>query len=259
MLNKPLAATCSAALLTVGSAIFGVNDANAYLIRGAFDPNNGTYEWSGTHAFEVSDACLTQSDGWHTAGPSDPYCQIKLIGGSLTLENLDTSAGPYTLDFADFPSALNNTADVWGVYLQNGQVAGIDSYLIGGFQFTAEETNALGFVSGYDESENYVPITTFYIRWESGKAGDNVPEGLFHDYMAGPPSNDQYVPAIGDPVHSYYNDCGVPGTTAECQTTEVTPGVAAPNVTFVPEPGTLSLLLGALGLAAVARRKSRAA
>jgi hypothetical protein len=238
---RTLAAACQ---ILVGVA--ATTTVHAAIYTGTFDPNDGTYEWSGTHVFDVSDACLSGT-GWMAANDGYSGCTVTLTGGSLTLARVAESspAGPFALNFLDFPSALGNPYDIWGVYVQDGELKGVDSWLIGGFNFTPAQQAALGF-AGRD----------FYLRWESGKAAADDPNVLA---LAGPGYGITYN-FSSDPVYLYQTSsvCG-PG---ECTPAEVTPGVSATDVVFtrlaVPEPASFGLAgIALLGAICAGRRRRR--
>jgi len=263
---KSLAAACGALIVAVGGSLLPVESAHAVAVyTGTFDPEDDFYQWNGTHSFSVSESCLS-ANGWRAANTGyggyafdiDGYaisgtfnstpCAASLIGGSL---NLRKKTGPdnafKSLNF-DQGGLLPNSG-VWGVNVKNGQLAGVDSFLIGAFRFLLADEDVLfgpGYVFG-------VGGGGVYLRWESGFAPlDLVPIGLFPSPWAGG-SNQTYVQNFADPVYLYANRCGV----GECTTTEVTPGRAAtPTFNRVPEPGSLALAgIAGLALAALSRRR----
>jgi hypothetical protein len=228
MTKFPIAAACASILIAATGGLGAPGDAQAAVYRGIFDPEDANYRWSGTHEFVVADACL-ESDGWQVA--NDGYaCEVTLVAGSLTVTNKQGTPGvgddyTETIDFTDF-GFIPNSVDIFGLYVLEGELAGVDSFWIGPFVFA----------NGAQLGGNW------YLQWESGFAPDFEEAGAV---LSKPP---------GDPVYLYR----CPDPLASC--VEATPGLfAVPTFVrqTVPEPGSLGLAAGALaGLWWARRRRS---
>ncbi len=248
MFKPPFAAATTAVLITLSGGLFGLGEAHARAIyTGTFDPSGPKYAWSGTHQFSVDFACLA-TDGWKAVNGAVVYdaasgqfdygdCgsesggQVGLLGGSLTL--LDRRADVQeTVAFQD--RGEGTFSDIWGIFVKNGQLAGVDTDAI------------LGLVNFADPALSAID---WNLRWESGKAPDyayNVRPVSPYSYL--------YAPSTIDPV--YLVGCtGMFPDPVNCFAATDQP---ARDVTFarVPEPGTLGLVGAALaGLALAARRR----
>lgn len=222
MFKRPIAAACSSIVVALVGALGLAAETNAARYTGTFDPETTQYKWSGTHEFDVGNACLS-SNGWKAA--NDPYtndCAVALTGGSLTV--LDKIANVQeTIDF----SGITPNFNIWGIYVEGNELAGVDSDLIGQLFF---DTDPL------DDFE-------WWLRWESGKAPtadyQANEDGGFYGYS--------YTQNLIDPV--YLSRC----TDDEC----IQPTGPADIVTFtrVPEPGSLGLVGAALAGVWLARRR----
>lgn len=249
MMKSAIGAACATVLVALTGGLFTPTATHAAAVyTGTFDPQDANYQWEGTHRFAVSEACLL-SDGWRSAN-AGYGCDAQLLGGSLSLRRkTGPDQGFKTLTFGEFP-----TSNVWGVFIRDGQLAGVDTYLTGPLRFTAAEEAVL-----FD-----APIFEgggLSLRWESGKAPlSEVPTNLFANFNQGVVGNKSYVQSLVDPVYLYRSL----GNSDNYR--EVTPGQSAQNVTFrpagapgltVPEPGSLALVGVALAAAAALFRRRR--
>ena len=242
MSKLPFQTAATAILITLAGGPFGLGEVHAKAIyTGTFDPEGPQYIWSGTHQFSVDNACLT-TDGWkavngnafYDAGYAIEYNScggVELLGGTLTLKDkLAVSGVPEQTALFSAEFTLPLTAGIWGIYVKGGQLAGVDTNLIGDIRFDEAPLNV-----GY-----------WAMRWESGWA----PAAAY----ANVPVSGLYVPNPVDPVYLY--QCSN-SPTADC--TPATPEPAR-VVTFhaVPEPFSLGLVGMACLAAAVTRRRRRA-
>lgn len=241
MLKPPFATAAAAILITLAGGPMGLGEAHARAIyTGTFDPSGPLYEWSGTHLFGVDEACL-ETDGWKavngqsvydfsTATQYDACGTVELLDGSLTVKDVPTG-GEQTVNLANALEAPVSFG-IWGIYVQGGELAGVDTDLIGQIFFDS------------------APLSSFewWLRWESGKA----PEVAHSERSTVPFYGYTYVPNLLDPV--YLSRCDDSG----CILATDDP---AKDVTFtrqptqVPEPWSLPLVGAALGALAWVRRR----
>jgi hypothetical protein len=272
-MKPPFAAALTAVLITLAGGPLGLGEAHARAIyTGTFDPEDDNYEWKGTHSFSVSDACLS-SNGWRAAntgssgqfynlqsdgytntysgyeGGSGEACEAKLLGGSLSLRRKSGSdQGFKTLTFGEQIAAL-----VWGVYVKDGELAGVDTFLVGPLRFTDAEAEILF-------GDQFFVGKGLSLRWESGKAPiSQLPGGLFDGAQSatstqGVVSSPSYIQSFVDPVY-LYEPLGNSDNFRE-----LTPGQSAKDVTFtrVPEPGSVALVgLALAAMVGLSRRRSK--
>src|SRR5437867_10657556 len=207
------------ALFSAISLLFGTS-ADASFYPGHIDPGGTGLVpgFTGDAVFDIAATCVpTGFTGWLAAGSGG--C------GNATVYSADIDL--YSVSPADppFPGAVVGTfslaeIDFWpifGVYVLDGALAGVDTGLMGPEAGT-------GFWTGSD----------FFLQFVSGFApGDGI--------------------ALVDPAYIYLNgNISNPGTVTfgpPCDTP--TDCLVAP----APEPGTLGLILGALGGGWLARRR----
>ena len=108
--------------------------ANAAFYSSNFDPP-GPLSFAGTALFQIDDGCLgVANDGFHTAAS----CNLALLSATLSMTDIPTG-DTGTLNFA---SVLPNTAGLIDLLISGGELAGINSDLIG-FVFAAPCTGTL--------------------------------------------------------------------------------------------------------------------
>jgi len=203
--------------------------AQAKTIGSSFDP---TY-FSGSGTFFVPDApsdCLTLGIGLHFVNyPPSPCSGVLLL--SANVDVTDPTLG----DFADLslPPPTPNQFSVTGMVLNPAAdpiVVGFNTLLV-----PLSETNCGGGLCGLN----------WYIQWFSGLIYPN-PEN---------PLN-----GLANEVILWDQTCTQTEWGEKCGLPKPFPfGGPATNVTFTPEPGSLGLLLGALGAGWLVRRRKAAA
>lgn len=166
---------------------------------------------------QLDPSCLG-ANGWQASDPYtyDPYdykCSASVSSAKLSLD----SGGP-DAQTVDFAGLLPDPKAVVGVNVVDGQLAGLDSYLIGSVYVPA------GAFNGY-----------YWLQFDSG-TGHGV----------GP-----IQPPV-DPVFVFHNssECIV-----GCQSAPSLRIVELASVTQVPEPASWSLILAALGAVWLVRRR----
>jgi hypothetical protein len=245
MFKPPYAAAITAVLITLAGGPFGLGEAHARAIyTGTFDPENEFYKWEGTHAFSVDEACL-DGNGWKAVNGNNFYdmsegdvysCgEVRLTDGSLTLE--DKAAGvKRTRTFASFLGEGGYlTSGIWGIYVKDGQLAGVDTDLLG----------SVGFRGGDEPLNNH----DWFLRWESGKAPVDAYSVRSQSLASDGLYQYTYLQSPDDPV--YLSRC----TDSACIL--ATEKSATPTFNRVPEPGGLALVAMALIAAGIGTRRTR--
>jgi hypothetical protein len=229
-------------LVSALSLLFGTA-ADAGFYPGHVDPGGNGADIPGFTAdvvFDIPDSCINfESAGWkgtnQNPGVSAGCGDATVVSGTVYLYSTTpgaTPTGPILDSFALDP------LDPWpvlGVYSVFGALEGIDTDPMGSYSPTGPSTYS---------------SDLFWLQFVSGfcQAGCTPPGGF------GPPAALTSV----DPAYLSVNNIdnfGPPGTVIfgpRCETAEncfVVPGI--------PEPGTLSLLFGALGGGWLARRRKR--
>jgi PEP-CTERM motif len=254
MKKTSVGAACGAVLVALTGGLMTPTATHAAVYGGVFDPSNTFYQWSGTHRFEVSDACLQGADGWRLVNAYEGGCgTARLTDGSLTVVN---KRGTYdlsddvsrTLQFSDFEFIPTSTdpfgPDVWGVYVVGGEAVGFDTREIGGFEFV---------------DDPYTHGGTWYLTWTTGLA----PNGYCFYFGCGARPESAGMPmangrSTGVGSVSLTNFVGntingnVPPRTLIAPTF-----VRLDPTNAVPEPTTVTLVLAALGAGWLTRRRNR--
>lgn len=208
-IRKALGATAIASMLS-----FGAGPAQAVVYSSEFDPP----DFSGVATFDVAQACLDAGPGFVFNG-SVVGCTISWLTAMVTLN--ETGFAPRTFTYEPF--FLPSVAAVNGVFVQGGNLAGVDSNIIGP-----------RILSG-DANPNF--NGPFWLEYDFSLEGGGGQLGL-------------------GVVNLYTGSCRV-----ETCFRDPNPSVASVlnfrRVTAIPEPATAALALAALGAAWLARRRSR--
>ena len=184
-------------------------------------PYRGTfdpYDFSGEYIINVNPLCLAQADGWYANVPG--ICAATLLSATALVENTDVGAYNGTLEFA---ASISSNPPLFGLYVVGGQ---IDSF----------DTAPLHHISGTPDPSP----DEFWIQFISGQFGEC--------YGGSPCYGD-----LGKGVY-LYTGTEFPDPTPVASAQYLGPAV---DIGAIPEPGTLSLLLGALGGGWLARRRRR--
>lgn len=244
MVKNSIGAACATVLVALAAGLATPTASHAAVYGGVFDPENANYKWFGNHVFAVDDACLV-GDGWKQVNSNTGYgCgNARLIGGDLTVVNKRGTPNLFddvsrTLLFSNFPfipTSVNPlNALVWGVNIVGGELVGIDTNEIGNFTFLPADAATH---SG-----------DWFLRWTSG-------QGLFctlYGLQCLPPPPVGRNAASGAAVFLTNSVLGDPNTNLQ--------GTGpALNLSFqrIPEPGTVTLVLAALGVVLLGRRRQR--
>ena len=239
--HAALGAAISTALAT--ASLLAIDPAYAGHIPGHIDPGgNGTVPgFDGNVVFTIDDSCLNAGDGWHATSANSAFSSscgdATVYSADINLYSTSPSTPPGTIlgTFSLAGPPNFDPTDFWpilGVLIVNGHVAGVDTDAMGpeAGQAAGGNTDWVGhnfwlqFVSGACEAGCTPPgefdggIDPAYISLDDINNISNPGTVIF-----GPPCDDP-------------NACVVPG---------------------VPEPGTLGLILGALGGGLLARRRQR--
>ena len=176
---------------------------------------------NGTALLTVGDNCLTQDGFFEVNGFSDSGCTVSLVSATVNLVDGLAGTASFTLG-AD-------TEDIWGIDVAGGVLVGLDTLPIGpGVVSENPDGNLDGF---------------WWIQWWDGVNSLDDGNGPFTNTVS---------LEFTEPCDT---DSGNP---SGCTTVVST----ATTVTFTqttPEPGSLGLLLGALGAGWWARRRKDAA
>jgi len=210
----------------------------ATLVVGVFDPAFGAAlsgtNFSGVGQFNISQNCLNQGYNlfvytFDNCGGSNPS------GMSFISAHVDFSGAlTGTVDFGS--SALN----VLGMYVQNNHVIGVQTTLSTG-------ATATGGLAG-DVFKIIFGLTN--PTFETAAQEGTVPSGPDHP---GDGDLDDQLPGVFQVTHLDLISgpaCSRPGVTCPSQSNSAA-------TSFVPEPGSLALVLGALGAGWLTRSKKR--
>jgi hypothetical protein len=242
------------ALLAAASGVAG--SAQAALVTGRFDPDFGGalsgYSFEGTATFSINDACLTlPGSGFMTATYSCKSGQtdagMSFVSAMVTFY---TTGNPS--DVLGTLSFDPSSSGILGMYLDSGTVIGVQSLAIGPQSSSGNGLNGktlaenLGLVSPeFSLVFGLTSLTSKELAEASERAFGPDRGGSDHDL------DDITDPSVFQQTTLLVSD------TSKC--TSNNPCVsAAARTTYVPEPGSLALALGALVAAAgVARRRRR--
>jgi len=219
-LRRSLACTAVAAALGLPG---GAADAVVY--GSAFDPV--TFE--GTATFDVSQACLDAGPGWQNNG--DPYtgCIVDWLDANVTLKEDSYTAA---MSYVPPPGAVNR---IW-VNLDR-ELGGVDSNVIGPATIAAN------------------PHTSFNGSWWIQYAFTPASFSTFAAAASTGEGNGLY----GFGIVNLFNGTSCPSDLrTECELVDVADVIFfRRQISEIPEPGTLGLILGALGGAWFARRRKK--
>ena len=209
--------------------------AQAGLVRGNLDPDAivGVPAYNGFADFQVDNNCLV-GDGWKPTGTGSGDCGAVFMQSATIFLYGNTPGDPATpppLGQANFGSS--SISQVSGILTQGGVVLGID-------------TDILGPVSGTD----FYSDSSFWLEFVTGCNAQPSCGGFFG------PLNFQTAGVVGpSPFANLYQGTACEGDfcfpTSDPSRTNTLVFVA------IPEPGTISLLLTALGLGFLARRREK--
>jgi hypothetical protein len=206
----------------VAAALGVVGPADAGPYRGTFDP----IDFSGEYIIDVSPACLAQGNGWYA---NSGMCAATLTSAFADVASSSPGDPDYYGRLTFAPPEISSASQLFGLYVYGGKLDSFDTVLI---HQTGESPSTpddwwLQFVSGHcpvgqDCYGGFVPL-------------------LFDAAPASTLGNGVYLFVGSEP------NANSPAASAEY----LGPAVA------IPEPGTLSLLLGALGGGWLARRRRK--
>ncbi|HUP07641.1 MAG TPA: PEP-CTERM sorting domain-containing protein [Caldimonas sp.] len=226
------------ALVTFGFAVAGLaaaSSANATLVVGKFDPSFGVaipgVDFSGTATFNISQNCLdlglpTGAFVWRGYNCGGSSSAMQFLGADVHFSGAQSG----DVHFAADPG---NPLIVLGMYVQNGHVTGVQT---SGFISAAQST-----LPGNQSFSIYFGVDPSTLTWE--------------DFIERQP-----------PVHSGDGDHDLDDLSADsfqqthlvllsgCRS-DCTSNLATTH--YVPEPGSLALVIAALGVAGLASRKRR--
>ncbi len=219
-------------------AVLGVNGtAHATLVVGSFDPAFGApltgVNFSGTASFFIAQDCLNlnlPATGLFIY--SSNHCGTAVSGMSFLGAHVDfTGAETGHVDFG-----VDSLA-VLGMYVQNHQVIGVQTRLIGTATSTLPGSKQFDLIFGMP----YPHINNSDAFGRGKNKGDDEGDDEFDN-----------LPASAFQITSLFL------VSAPCS--QRNPCVSNPAAThFVPEPGSLSLALGALGAGWLVRRRKAGA
>lgn len=208
--------------------------ANALSYASFFDPP----DFEGTAIFDVSAGCLA-ADGYRYNNDPNTGCIVTWSAASVTLkDNAPVSNTTFSYD----PFFLPSTTAVNFIFVQKGDLAGVNSNMIGPRIISHPNPDFTGpWWIQYDFPDPPVTILTHQPSIQNHQA-DHGALGL-------------------GIVNLFGGACFNLGSGQVCQADTANPSTA--NVEFfrrisqVPEPATLGLMLGALGGAWLARRRRK--
>ena len=218
--------------------------AQAGLVRGRLDPT-ATLDipaYNGFADFQVDDNCLI-GDGWKQTGTTGGCGAVFMQSATIYLygNTLNDPAGTPGTELGQVNFGTFSQFDVFGILTQGGQVLGIDSNIMG-------SASASGAYAGQE----------FWIEFVTGcDFGDSTCGNLIN--LLSVQALEDFPDA--DPLANLYDTTCVEDGEVFCfpgpNPSRTTPGGLV--FTAIPEPGTMSLALGALGGGWLARRRKKKA
>jgi hypothetical protein len=186
-------------------------------------PYRGTFDpadFSGEYIINVDPSCLT--DGWHAnAGP----CAATLL--SAYADVVSTSPSPtYNGRLTFAPPAISSSSQLFGLYVSGGKIDSFDTDLL-----------------PYQTAVGPTP-DSWWLQFVSGHMPPPPCNYCYSEPLVGP----EGVAALPKGVYLYANNLGIVGTAQY---------IGPAQDIGVPEPGTLTLLLGALGGGWLTRRRRK--
>jgi hypothetical protein len=196
-------------------------DAGAVVYSSNFDPPN----FRGTATFDVTQACLDIGTGFANPGTL-AGCDVTWLSAIVTF----TDAPGVTFDYTAFLPDFDAVSMTW---VQDGELGGVISAAIGP-----------AIVSGSSDPSQNGP---WWIQFAFSPPDDLRP-------LDGPPSPGEFGLGV---VYLYSGTCSEiePVCIRNSDPSETAQVENFTRVTAVPEPGTLALVLGALGGAWFSRRR----
>jgi hypothetical protein len=222
---RPALISAAAAAVLGGTGV----PAQAGNYMGAFDP----VDFSGTYTIFIPDSCITSGTYWL---PNNSPCGSMSFGSATVNVVSDGTGGdPLYSGLLTF-TPVDAIGQLLGIFVENGVFAAPDTTLI---QNTGSSPTS---------------PDQWFIQFTSGQCGEG--SNLFMPSCESSPGTPS-----GSAVYTQFpfcTDCDGIGIAAEPQQV-LPPGNVFIYVTAVPEPGTLALLLGALGGGWLARRRRQSA
>ena len=272
MMKSSIGAACATVLVALAGGLATPDASHAAIYGGIFDPSNEFYQWSGTHRFVVSDACLQGGNGWRAANTYASDCTAQLTGGSVTVVNkngTDLYTGDdesRTLDFYSLgftPTSTNPYGygpEVWGLYVEGGEVVGFDT-LTFVFRFSGDDESTHGGDWHLSWNSDNIPEGTVYCNLFPGSEncpGEGGEDGRpsLSALSGGLGSADSQSNSVGFVRLVNLNELGAQnGNLIERSDRLEFPRLDPTRP--VPEPTTVTLVLAALGAGWLARRRKR--
>jgi len=228
------------------SLLFGTAAHGSYYPANADPGGTGTVPgWNGTAVFEVDPGCLPADFvGWlptyqNPTAPCEGCGNASVFSANINLYSTDTNDPPTpgvvlgTITLGNFGNTENADFNIWGVYDVNGALEGVD-------------TLAMGPVSGSSTPTATYSDDNFWLQFVSGYCPGN--------YDASCPYLGQQLDAS---AYLFFNGTTSGDTSNPATVTFGSTACSDPNncTLSTPEPGTLGLILGALGGGWLARRR----
>lgn len=229
-----LRAISIAALIALGCTAMAPTAGARSIYRGAFDP----LDISGTVDIDVPDSCLGTGSGWNfvdatTCGGGDT---VDVVDALVNIVYTPPDTGPSSIQFNGPPPGGTGgyTGVVTGLYWENDVLQAITTSMFG------SSSSPTGYFLQFGAIPHY-----------TGNQLDGVPTTSV-DLL-------QYVCVHTDLVvvnSPSTND----GGTSNCSYKEIDPEVPTRQISYtrVPEPGSVALVLGALGAGWLGLRRRRA-